>query len=94
MKAVDKNLDSDGIFFVLLPYHRVHYFETEAKRAGLYPDEKLFIKQTPKHDFFRGCICFSRKETKPRITELVIKNNAGNYTGDFADLLKDYYLQL
>jgi tRNA1Val (adenine37-N6)-methyltransferase len=94
VKAVDTNLSEEGIFFVLLPYHRMHYFETEAKKAGLYVDEKLLVKQTTKHDFFRSCLSFSRKETKPHVVKLTIKNNEGNYTDDFIALLKDYYLYL
>jgi tRNA1Val (adenine37-N6)-methyltransferase len=94
VKAVDINLNREGIFFVLLPYHRMHYFETEAKKSGLYVDEKLLVKQTTKHDFFRSCLSFSRKETKPHVVNLTIKNEDGNYTDDFISLLKDYYLYL
>jgi len=94
IKVVEENLSDDGTFFVLLPFHRVHYFETAAKKAGLYPDEILFIKQTPTHDLFRGCLSFSKKETKPHIVEMSIKNKEGQYTADFIGLLKDYYLHL
>ncbi|HTB99198.1 MAG TPA: methyltransferase [Ferruginibacter sp.] len=92
LQVVDSNLSDDGTFFVLLPHHRVHYFETEAKKIGLYPDEKLWIKQTEKHDYFRACLSFSRKETKSHIVDLTIKNNDGNYTDKFIELLKRYYL--
>jgi tRNA1Val (adenine37-N6)-methyltransferase len=94
LKVVDNNLSDDGCFMVLLPFHRLHYFEVEAKKSGLFIDEKLFIKQTPAHTFFRGCLSFSRKETKPHVVELTIKNEEGNYTDEFTDLLKDYYLYL
>ena len=92
--AVDANLNEDGIFFVLLPSHRMHYFEMEAKKAGLFVDEKLLVKQTTKHDFFRSCLSFSRKETKPHVVTLTIKNNEGVYTDEFISLMKDYYLHL
>jgi tRNA1Val (adenine37-N6)-methyltransferase len=94
IQVVDVNLNEDGIFFVLLPYHRMHYFETEAKKAGLFVDEKLLVKQTTKHDFFRSCLSFSRKETKPHVVDLIIKNNEGFYTDEFISLMKDYYLHL
>ena len=54
----------------------------------------MLVRQTPKHDFFRSIIVFSRKETQLKIRELVIKDDNGNYTNDFTALLKDYYLQL
>ena len=94
VKVVDANLSNDGIFFVLLPYHRMHYFEIEAKKSGLFVDEKLLVKQTTRHDFFRSCLSFSRKETKPHVVDLAVKNNEGAYTDEFISLMKNYYLHL
>jgi tRNA1Val (adenine37-N6)-methyltransferase len=94
LTVIHKNLNEDGIFFILLPYHRADYFEKKASNLKFYPSEKMLVRQTPKHDFFRSIIVFSRKETQLKIRELVIKDDNGNYTNDFTALLKDYYLQL
>ena len=94
IKVVENKLSVDGIFFVLLPYHRIHYFETEANKMGLYPEEKLLVKQTSTHDFFRGCLSFSRKKKQTVTSQLTIKNSEGNYTDEFILLMKDYYLHL
>jgi hypothetical protein len=50
--------------------------------------------QTPKHNFFRGILFFSSIYSTPTINELTIKDTEGNYTEEFTDLLKDYYLNL
>ena len=94
LTVIHKNLNEDGIFFILLPYHRADYFEKKASNLKFYPSEKMLVRQTPKHDFFRSIIVFSRKETQLKIRELVIKDDNGNYTNDFTALLKDYNLQL
>jgi tRNA1Val (adenine37-N6)-methyltransferase len=94
VNAIDKNLNDDGVFFVLLPYHRTDYFLKEAAGLKFYPLEKVVIKQTPKHDFFRSILAFSRKETLLKTTELIIKDADEKYSENFTALLKDYYLQL
>lgn len=90
--AIHANLKNDGNFFILLPYHRSNYFEHEATLAGFYLKEKIEVRQTPQHDFFRVIMHFSRSESGTAINELTIKNAAGNYTDEFIALLKDYYL--
>lgn len=88
-------LSPGGNAGILLPYHRAGRFEKFAALRGLYKSEALIIKQTPKHDWFRsiGIYSFSQTETV-RTSELTIKDESGNYTPGFIDLLKPYYLHL
>ena len=91
--AVDKLLIQDGNFFVLLPYHRTKYFEQIATRQNLFIKEKIFVKQTPKHDYFRSMLRLTRKNETTERTEIIIAD--GNaYTGEFTKLMKDYYQHL
>jgi tRNA1Val (adenine37-N6)-methyltransferase len=92
LNAIDKNLNDEGVFFVLLPYHRTDYFEKEAANLKFHLLTKAIVKQTPKHNFFRSMLCFARKETQLKITQLIIKDESNNYTKDFDELLKEYYL--
>jgi tRNA1Val (adenine37-N6)-methyltransferase len=96
LEAIDTNLSHKGSFGILLPYQRTAWFEEQAAaRHGFILNEKLLIKQTPRHDFFRSVLHFSRqKDSFIPITELSIQDNAGAYTEDFAELMKDYYLTL
>ncbi len=91
---IKKNLTKNGHFAILLPYHRIEYFEDLAEENFFFVKEKLLIKQTPKHNFFRGILLFSRIQSSFSTTELTIKNKEGNYTKEFLELLKDYYLHL
>ena len=91
---VKEHLDENGSFAVLLPYHRLTYFMDEAEKAGMHLTRQVLVKQTGKHDYFRGILFFSFVKTIPKLSEIIIKDNEGNYTPEFIDALKDYYLYL
>ncbi len=92
LKAVDDNLPDEGNVAVLLPWHRIKYFEEEALSINFHLHKKIFIKQTPQHNYFRGILFFSRTKTELLQSEIIIKNEEGIYTPEFTALLKDYYL--
>ena len=94
LQIINDKLTEDGIFFILIPFHRTKYFEMESASFGFYLKEKILVKQTPKHDFFRSILFFSRGDTKIKTSEIIIKDEAENYTKEFIYLLKDYYLHL
>ena len=95
IQAIDKNLKPTGSFGVLLPYDRSEYFEELASRNNFYLKEKLIVKQTPEHDYFRTIMHFLRiKNASPDKYELMVLNNDGDYTDEFIELMKDYYLNL
>ncbi len=89
-----KLLSDDGNFFVLLPYHRTQYFEELLLKHKLYTKEKVLIKQTPKHNYFRSMFWVDKSSSSFHQSEIVIKNDADEYSDEFKALLKDYYLQL
>ena len=94
LDVVVKYLDEDGVFAVLLPYHRINYCVEEAEKTGLYLSKKVLIKQTPLHAWFRGILFFSKHQTAAVKEEISIRDKMGDYTGKFMDLLTDYYLYL
>jgi tRNA1Val (adenine37-N6)-methyltransferase len=95
ISVIDKNLKPSGSFGILLPFHRTDYFEALATGRHFHLREKLLVRQTPQHDFFRIILHYSRnKENFVPEIELSIKNAADVYTEEFAELMKDYYLYL
>jgi tRNA1Val (adenine37-N6)-methyltransferase len=94
LNAIDKNLTTHGFFSVLLPFKRSSYFEEVAAKLNFHLAKKLLVKQTPKHNYFRAILIFSRNKSVAEQSELTIKNEEGNYTKEFIQLLKDYYLYL
>ena len=94
LEIVNKQLSSSGTFAVLLPYHRVAYFENEAAKHALHLSRKISVRQTPGHELFRGILFFNKEKAEPKLTEMSIKRTDGSYTAEFTALLKDYYLHL
>lgn len=94
IEVVKTHLAVTGSFAVLLPFYRLKYFEELARENELFLKEKLLVRQTATHNFFRGILFFSRQSTSSSINELTIKDVTGNYTSEFIELLKDYYLKL
>ncbi|HEX4374483.1 MAG TPA: hypothetical protein VHZ50_14375 [Puia sp.] len=66
-----------------------------ASRNNFYLKEKLIVKQTPEHDHFRTIMHFSKiKNASADKYELTILGEDGDYTNEFIELMKDYYLNL
>ena len=94
LNIVSERLNLNGHFAVLLPHHRVNYFENEALLCGLHAHRKILVRQTPEHNLFRGIMFFGRDRTEQITTEMSIRRTDGSYTAEFIGLLKDYYLHL
>lgn len=94
LNCIDALLNSDGAFGVLLPYHRGVYFKSLAvcKSFSLWID--ISVQQTPKHNYFRSILFFSRKPVETEAESITIKEADNNYSAKFAALLRDYYLYL
>jgi tRNA1Val (adenine37-N6)-methyltransferase len=92
---IHNNLAPHGSFGILLPYHRWEYFDRLAMGSGFFLTEKLFLKQSPLHSPFRAILHYSRhKENFIPEFELIIHDKERNYTVEFTELMKDYYLKL
>jgi len=94
LNAIGMHLNTDGIFAVLLPAHRVDHFEKLAGEKNFHLNQKIMVSQSPKHDHFRGILFFSGEEKKVELAEMTIRNNNGDYSYEFTTLLKDYYLNI
>jgi tRNA1Val (adenine37-N6)-methyltransferase len=90
-------LSPDGQFYLLLPYKRQHEAEHLFYKHDLTITHKVFVRQSTKHDHFRimiaGRIGLSGKR-QPVTEEISIWDDQQQYTAEFVDLLKDYYLYL
>lgn len=93
LDSVNNLLNIDGQFAVLLPYHRKGSFLQLAKDKGFFPKTIVNVKQNLKHDHFRVMILLSRFEKEVEESEISIRDDQ-NYSMQFIELLKDYYLKL
>lgn len=89
----NKLLNDNGNFFILLPYFNTKSFLqlTESKFAL---KEKILVKQTPQHNYFRSILWMTKQAVEPAEKEIIIMGSNGEYSDVFKELLKDYYLKL
>ncbi|MBO9204594.1 MULTISPECIES: tRNA1(Val) (adenine(37)-N6)-methyltransferase [Niastella] len=93
--VIAHNLQPQGSFGILLPFHRWEYFDKLAGFNGFFLQEKVVVKQTPRHAPFRVLLQYTRNPHHPASAiDLTIQQIDGAYTGEFVGLLKDYYLYL
>lgn len=88
-------LSENGIFSVILPFKEEENFITLAKEAELYPTKITRVKGTPTSEIKRSLLAFSRNENlAPEIDELIIETSRHNYTPEYTQLTKDFYLKM
>ena len=94
---IKNNLAQDGLFFLLLPYKRNLEIRTALAKHEFDIIQITFVRQSVKHDYFRLMLLGKNKTTRPVETvlnEISICDEHQQYTKEFTDLLKDYYLHL
>lgn len=92
--AINNNLQPQGSFAILLPYHRWEYFDKLAHWQQFYLIDKVLVKQSPKHNHFRALLHYSRQPAPLQSSEITIQKYDGAYTETFTELLREYYLYL
>lgn len=93
INCIQKLIANDGQFALLLPYYRLQEAITNTAAAGFFLHEKVLVKQTQQHDYFRCMLLFGTDEATCIQSSFTIKNN-NIYSNEFTALLKDYYLYL
>ena len=97
LSVIKTNLSAEGIFYLLLPFKRSEEIKKILFRENLSVSKIVFIRQSTKHDYFRIMISGKLSNTKDSetvIDEISIWDDQQQYTRDFVDLLRDYYLNL
>jgi tRNA1Val (adenine37-N6)-methyltransferase len=87
-------LNEKGNFALLLPSQRSEWLENEVLAYPFYVKEKTEVRQTLLHKYFRTMLLLQCEKTETIKSELTIKDNNNQYTSEFKELLKDYYLNL
>lgn len=94
INSVAKLLSQNGTFNVIIPFESEEKFIALAKEKNLYPQEILRVKGTPKTKTKRSLICFTFLKNIVKTKELIIENSRHNYTQDYINLTKDFYLKM
>ena len=97
LKIIKENLSNDGVFYLLLPFKRSEEIKRVVLKQNLSIAKIIFVRQSTKHGYFRLMIkgkLNSGMEEETIIEEISIWDDQQQYTNEFKELLKDYYLNL
>ncbi|MFV8441143.1 tRNA1(Val) (adenine(37)-N6)-methyltransferase [Flavobacterium sp. LB2P44] len=88
-------LSENGIFSVIIPFKEEKNFLAIAAAFELYPLKITRVKGTPATEIKRSLLAFSRNEnTSITIDELIIETSRHQYTTEYIELTKDFYLKM
>ena len=95
VEAADLLLSENGILAVIIPFKEEENFIKIAQQFELYPQKITRVKGTPEAEIKRSLMSFSRDENSTRaIDELIIEISRHNYTQDYTELTKEFYLKM
>jgi len=92
--SVANLLSENGLFSVVIPYKEEANFIDLASKAGLFPNRVLRVKGNPNSEIKRSLLEFSFMQQATEISELIIETARHQYTEDYINLTKDFYLKM
>lgn len=92
--SASKLLSKDGMFSVIIPFKEKEHFIKLALQVNLFPNRILHVKGSPTTKIVRSLIEFSCKKPEIEIEELIIETSRHQYTEDYINLTKDFYLKM
>jgi len=94
IESVSKLLSEEGVFSVVIPFKEEENFKLLASNYKLFPNRILHVKGNPTSEIKRSLIAFSFTENDVEIDELIIETSRHQYTEDYINLTKDFYLKM
>lgn len=87
-------MNETGKLALIIPYKEENRLLKLAADYGLFPQKITRVKGTPHAEIKRSLLLFSFEESTPQIDELTIEIARHQYTPEFTELVKDFYLKL
>ena len=94
IEAADFFLSENGIFSAIIPFKEEVNFLALCLERNLFPLKITRVKGTPTTEFKRSLLAFTRIEQTPLIDELVIEIARHEYTPEYIELTRDFYLRM
>lgn len=94
IESVSKLLSKEGLFSVIIPYSEEKNFIVLASKEHLFPNRILRVKGSPSSEIKRSLIEFSFYEYAVNAEELTIEKARHQYTEDYIQMTKDFYIKM
>jgi tRNA1Val (adenine37-N6)-methyltransferase len=92
--GVSKILSSKGKFAVIIPFKEEEVFINLAKENNLFVNRVCHIQGNPTSEIKRSLLEFSFYQTEIKKEHLIIELDRHQYTEDYINLTKDFYLKM
>ncbi|MGB5318093.1 tRNA1(Val) (adenine(37)-N6)-methyltransferase [Eudoraea sp.] len=94
LKGASQLLSKTGIFALIIPFKEEENVLSEALKYGLYPARLLHVKGHSDSEVKRSLLEFHFNKKPLKISGLTIEKARHEYTEDYINLTKDFYLKL
>ena len=95
IEAADLLLSENGIFAVIIPFKEEERFIDLCAEVELFPVKATRVKGSPTTPIVRSLLAFKRYELSVlEADELIIEINRHEYTDEYIELTKDFYLKM
>lgn len=94
LEGVSKLLSSEGFFTTIIPFKEETTFISLAASLGLFPNRILRVRGNQSTKIKRSLLEFSFKKIKISEDELTIEIKRHQYTEDYINLTKEFYLKM
>jgi len=92
--SVIKLLAKDGVFSVIIPSKEEKYFTKLALKNKLFPNRICSVKGNSTSPIKRSLMEFSFNKSKIEYSELTIEISRHQYTKEYIELVKDFYIKM
>jgi tRNA1Val (adenine37-N6)-methyltransferase len=93
LEGVDRLMNDAGRFQLIMPYVEGNILVAEANKYGLYCNNIQKIRPLPNPEIRRLILTFSRIRKKPVERFLTIEHGRHQFTEEYINLTKDFYLK-
>ncbi|WP_027394901.1 tRNA1(Val) (adenine(37)-N6)-methyltransferase [Aquimarina latercula] len=87
-------LSEKGKFAVVLPFKEENNAINIAKSAGLFPEKITRVQGNPSSEIKRSLLLFGFDQVEIEKDELIIETGRHQYTPEYIELTKDFYLKM
>ena len=94
IEGITHLLSKNGKFCVIFPRKEENHFLRRAQEVGLYPQRITRVKGTADSAEKRTLLELGFSKTRVKPKELVIENTRHDYTEEYINLVKDFYLKM
>jgi len=94
VKNVALLLAEEGQFAVIIPFSEEEKFLELAKKVNLFPQRITRVRGTNDSPLKRSLLQLSLSETTVEEFELIIETSRHQYTPEYIELVKDFYLKM